>query len=465
MIRSQSEIKYCALLFATSDYSDPTKHPKLVITYNVPFQPSISTKGATTICTGSSVVLSALPSGPGITYQWMLNNVTIPGANLAAYNAGAVGNYTCLISNGCTSVISNGINITQAGSLPATPGVITGNAKPCPGDTGVVYLVTAVVNASGYNWTVPSGASITTGQTTNSIKVNFASTFISGTITVTASNVCGTSGVRNKSVSRNIPAAPSAIIGQTYSLCSGAVASYSVNAVNFATNYMWIVPVGVIINSGQGTVSVNLLFPSNFVSGIISVKASNNCGMSAARNLTVRGTPPTPGAIVGPSTVCANQAGVVYSVAAVGGGTSYSWSVPSGASITAGQGSNSITAKFGTTTGIVRVRASNACGVGSYSNLTVIINCREFGLETISNMDVSIYPNPSKTFFTMNFASHENDFYTLTIRDIIGRVVQQWSRIEGNQTFEFGNKLCKGMYIAEVGIGNETKVIRIVKSE
>lgn len=70
-------------------------------------------------------------------------------------------------------------------------------------------------------------------------------------------------------------------------------------------------------------------------------------------------TPP----ITGPDEVCANATGNVYSVVNTPGST-YTWTVPAGANITAGQGTNSITVTFGATGGNVTVVETIDCGNG-----------------------------------------------------------------------------------------------------
>ena len=76
-------------------------------------------------------------------------------------------------------------------SAPATPGSITGSATPCQNATAVAYSIAAVSGVTSYNWTVPSGSTIASGQGTASITANFPTT--NGNVCVTASNACGTS--------------------------------------------------------------------------------------------------------------------------------------------------------------------------------------------------------------------------------------------------------------------------------
>lgn len=81
--------------------------------------------------------------------------------------------------------------------------------------------------------------------------------------------------------------------------------------------------------------------------------------------------PPMPGAITGPTAVCANTNNQVYSIARVPGASSYQWLVPSGVTIVSGGTDTSITVNFSQATGNIGVSSVNYCGASSYSNLAV----------------------------------------------------------------------------------------------
>lgn len=66
--------------------------------------------------------------------------------------------------------------------------------------------------------------------------------------------------------------------------------------------------------------------------------------------------------ISGDSLVSHQEQGVVYSVANAAAGSSYSWSVPAGATIVSGQNTSSITVDWGTAGGDVTATVSSACG-------------------------------------------------------------------------------------------------------
>ncbi|MBK6641176.1 MAG: hypothetical protein IPG39_07995 [Bacteroidetes bacterium] len=82
------------------------------------------------------------------------------------------------------------------------------------------------------------------------------------------------------------------------------------------------------------------------------------------------------GVISGPITVCTGEQGLTYSIAAMFGASSYTWVVPAGSSIIAGQGTASIIVDWGTTSGLVTVTATNSCGVSGTRTLNVIVNCK-----------------------------------------------------------------------------------------
>ena len=75
-------------------------------------------------------------------------------------------------------------------------------------------------------------------------------------------------------------------------------ATYAVAQQPTVTNYTWSVPAGAIGLTGQGSNSVSFTFPVGYTGGTISVIATNGCGTSTARNLTVATlSPATPSVI------------------------------------------------------------------------------------------------------------------------------------------------------------------------
>src|SRR6185369_14373523 len=76
--------------------------------------------------------------------------------------------------------------------VPPIPGNITGPTTVQPG-TSASYFIAAVTGAGVYNWTVPAGATITSGVGTTTITVNFSCSAVSGNISVNAQSNCGNS--------------------------------------------------------------------------------------------------------------------------------------------------------------------------------------------------------------------------------------------------------------------------------
>ncbi|HYV90338.1 MAG TPA: exo-alpha-sialidase [Chitinophagales bacterium] len=351
--------------------------------------------------------------------------------------------------------------------VPAMPGTITGPAKPCPGDNGVSYSIAAVNDATSYNWTAPANASIASGQGTTNITLNFATGFVSGTLSVRAVSVCGESSARNKKVSRNIPATPGTLSGQSTSLCGGITTSYSINPVNLATVYNWTPPAGVTINSGQGTTALDVTYPADFTSGVMSVAAGNSCGTSNARNLNVTSAPATPGAVSGPAAVCANQSGVVYSIGQVAGATSYTWIVPAGGIIQSGQGTTSITVNFGTAGGSVKVKAVNGCRASNYKKLVVTIVCRNTDSDNM-NSSISVSPNPSSGKLTIRFTIAEGGNARITFIDLTGRAAcgDHVMTVAGENVVDAdAGVLAKGIYLLRIDGKDFSRCCKVIIEE
>ncbi|WP_344817412.1 GEVED domain-containing protein, partial [Flavobacterium cheonanense] len=169
--------------------------------------------------------------------------------------------------------------------------------------TVATYSVTPVAGVASYVWELPAGMTILS-QTGPSITVNLSSTYTDGTLRVKAINTCNESPTRSLRVRRATPIPPGgfalAITGEI-ELCTNATQEYTATTVNNGT-YLWTVPTGITVVSGQGTSSITVSSTSDFVSGQIRVSCSTATATQLA-SINVSGAP-LPSVIAGPSTVC-----------------------------------------------------------------------------------------------------------------------------------------------------------------
>ena len=132
-------------------------------------------------CVGTTPGTLPGTSTNGITGTW------VP-ATISTATAGSVV-YTFTPNTGlCVTTATMTVVVNP---LPGAAGTITGPATVTQGQTGVVFSVASIANATGYNWSLPTGASITNGDNTNSITVSFSASAVSGIIRVTGTNTCG----------------------------------------------------------------------------------------------------------------------------------------------------------------------------------------------------------------------------------------------------------------------------------
>jgi len=170
------------------------------------------------------------------------------------------------------------------------------------------------------------------------------------------------------------PSPPAEIFGETQLCLNTSGAVYSVDPISGVLSYVWTVPAGSSITSGQGTNSITVDFGT--VSGNITAAVEDTCGVGPPVLLPVSliTAPAAPGGITGPNAVCPGESGITYSIAPVAGASSYNWSVPSGASITSGQGTTVIIIDIGTATeGTISVIAENDCGSSDPADYTLLV--------------------------------------------------------------------------------------------
>ncbi|NTW31445.1 MAG: hypothetical protein HGB12_02260 [Bacteroidetes bacterium] len=153
--------------------------------------------GATVFCAGATGTFSisavpgannytwTVPAGTGITSGQGTTSIDV---TFGSYS----GNLCVTANNNCENSQASCIEVV-VNTPPSTPGNITGTSAVAKGTAPVSYTVAAVLGATTYNWTVPTGASIASGSGTSTIVVNYPCSASSGNVTVTAQSSCGIS--------------------------------------------------------------------------------------------------------------------------------------------------------------------------------------------------------------------------------------------------------------------------------
>lgn len=302
------------------------------------------------------------------------NSIPSPATGLMIFNS----------TTNCFEAFVNGAwNIVSCPAVcnpPSAAGTISGQSYICPNQTGVGYSVAAINNATGYNWTLPAGASIASGANTNSITADFSSNPSPGDITVYGTNSCG-DGTVSPAFAITVGTLPDAVgsVSGTASVCQGQNnVSYSVSPITGATTYSWNYSgTGATITGNTNSVTVD--FSASATSGNLTVYGVNSCGngtVSPAFAVTVGTLPDAAGSVSGTASVCQGQSNVSYSVSAISGATSYSWNY-SGTGATITGNTNSVTVSFSAsaTSGNLTVYGVNSCGNGTVSpNYYITVN-------------------------------------------------------------------------------------------
>jgi hypothetical protein len=324
-------------------------------TVNVFVKPSIgkigTIVGSKTICNGLNATYSISAVSGASSYTWVLPNSwsgasTTNTITITPDNSNGTISVTASNSCGTSTAATLTVSVTDI-PAPAMPGNIIGLNTICTG-TNNTYSIEPVTNASTYSWKLP--IAWTGSSTTNIINTSIPSfAFMSGTITVKAENICGSSPASSIFINVNkTPSSPGSIAGNT-TICTNNNYTYSINAVTNATSYNWTLPDGwsgnSITNTIQATPTLN--------GGTITVYASNNNCVSPSSSVFVK---------VGSATT-----NTIYPVACD------SFISPSGKVLTAN--------------GTYNDTISNAVGCDSIITINLTVNQSKIGTDVITACD------------------------------------------------------------------------------
>lgn len=267
-------------------------------------------------------------------YQLLLNGTTVvtsltgTGGALDFGLQKGVGNYTvkAIDNNACEVMMTGGVSIVS-NPLPGNAPAIAGLTSVCEGGVNVSYSIPYIANAATYTWNVPSGAIITSGLNTPSITIDYLPGSITGQLTVTVSNACGTGGVSpNLQVIVNpLPVAAGNIkfSAGNNQICLGDSGKiYEVDPIANAASYEWELPTGATVYSGANSRQIRVKFAKNAPTGnhSIRVRGVNSCGAgtySAPYNISIKPNPFVNAGI--DQNLCSTQASLQGSAVPPGG--------------------------------------------------------------------------------------------------------------------------------------------------
>lgn len=315
-----------------NDLCESDRVPVTATVHLPPDAPTLSADGATALCPGASVLLTAENVCSGCTVQWS-NGETGPSISVStagAYSA-IVGNNA---GNGCDeSPASAEISVTAL-ALPDAPGVsAAGTTSLCPGES-VVLTAGNICAGCTVQWS--------NGETTPEITV-----FVAGDYTATAGNTCGTSPASDilAVAAAAPPAAPTVSFSGNTTLCPGE--SVVLTAENLCTGCT------VTWSNGETTPEITVFAAGDYTAAVDD-NSSTTCSQSPASNSVAVATvqaPDAPAVVTsGPTSLCGGET-VVLAVDNLCAGCSVLWST--------GETSAAITVA---TDGAYTATVANMCG-------------------------------------------------------------------------------------------------------
>lgn len=237
--------------------------------------------------------------------------------------------FTIRAKNNVTNALSeraNAINVIASnggGGLGAV-GSISGNQTICGTQNNITYTIAAVAGATSYNWTVPSGATIVSGQGTTSISVNYAAGASSGDVTVNATN--GTCNTAPSSLAITIGsvsiAAPTGGGDQSQAVCPGntiptLTATATVPPGHTLRWYDAATGGNIVANPTRNTPGTTTYYAAS-INDLTGCESSTRTAVT----LTITAVPAASITATGPTSFCEGSAVLLVA----NSGSSYTWS-------------------------------------------------------------------------------------------------------------------------------------------
>lgn len=402
--------------------------------------------------------------------------------------------------------------LTLTAIAPAAPGAIKMTDEAISSVTAVTIIskyvgtntplklsATASALASSYEWELPTGVNVVSGNPLTdreiTVKFNGVGTGVTSYyIGVKAKNGIGYSVTNNAAlvpsttstakllkVTTSLPAAVTVVSGQIAGLCGGNTYTYTITPSVLANSYTVVAPAGAEVNF-TSTLVFTVTYPAGFTVSTATtvpnkslvITSVNGVGNSATTKvLTLTTAMAAIGTVTGGTTYSScNQ---TFSIPAVVGASTYTWTVPAGATIVSGHGTTSVVVNYGSLTGsqTIKVLATNACGVSSALKSVTLTsgacpNAKQSEFNSPLVNEVKLYPNPATNVFNVELNAAIDAEMEMTVYSMNGSLVNSKNIqvTEGNNTItEDISSLSTGIYFVKFTntSSNETIIKKLIK--
>ena len=381
--------------------------------------PTIANKGSLSFCEGDSVVLTSSTSD---SYLWS-NSATSKSITVKASGSYSV---TTTNTDACLGAGTSAVTVITVHALPVATITATGSTTFCAG--GSVTLTSSAT--SGNLWS--------SNATSNSITASTASSY---SVTVTDANSCSATSVPTMVMVNALPIATITASGST-SFCEGQYVTLTSGATS-----------GNVWSSAETSNSIVVLTAGSYS---VTVTDANSCSATSAPIVVTVGAIP-----VAMATVASKEVPVLTFSNTSTGATSYMWDFGDNTSSTQMNPTHAYALN-----GTYTIKLIAMLGMCSDTiSLTEIINVGISEIE-ISNVSVSIYPNPVNEQATLELNLIEASNMTIHVYDISGQLIAnvfqgQMSAGKTNLTLNTSN-LVSGVYFTSIISDNAQKVVKLV---
>ncbi|MES2701550.1 MAG: Ig-like domain-containing protein [Bacteroidota bacterium] len=170
-----------------NSFGCPTFSTPMLVTIDTPLALISTPGGSFATCSGTAISLDA-NTGTGLSYQWQLDGVSIPGATAASYVTSTPGTYVLVVSNSTGCIASDTVELTVN---PSPSGLVSLSGPAVFCQSGSVVMTAETGASYTYQWynTIGAIAGATNVYYTTSVSGSYSVVVTNGFSCVAASLV------------------------------------------------------------------------------------------------------------------------------------------------------------------------------------------------------------------------------------------------------------------------------------